>query len=286
MEKENKSTSQLGDIVEFDEHTLELSEIEAIVASNQVRRQYEQKYQGRLYRILLLSLTHESFPEDEAKRLWQAIVAHMRHLNTALGRSVGLPVASLDYLTNIKGALNEPKIIEEDKSSFVALAATKDELTGLYLRDVFDVVLKKELDQIKRRSSVVSLLMIDIDDFKHINDTYGHQKGDEILAGIGTAINDSIRQMDMAARYGGEELVVIMPGADIEKGRLAAERIRQRIENMAFGDVTVTVSVGVSQTGPQTDSPKALIRTADKALYRAKEAGKNCTFTGDMSGCP
>jgi diguanylate cyclase (GGDEF)-like protein len=274
-QKDKNSAIQLKDIVELDDHMLTLSEIESIAGSDEVRKQYEKKYKGRFYKFVLLSLTHESFKENEAKVLWDEIVAHMRQLNEILGRNVGLSVASLDYLTNIQNALSEPKIIEEDKSSFIADATTRDELTGLYLREVFDVVLKKEFEQARRRYSALCLLLIDIDDFKKVNDTHGHQKGDEILQKIGATLNDTIREMDLAARYGGEELAIIMPGADIAQGYRAAERIRRRIETLPVKGVAVTVSIGVGQIDRQIDMPAKLIRAADMALYQAKHKGKN-----------
>ena len=267
--------NQLEDIVEFDDRTLSLADIESIANDEKIRKHYENKYKDCLYSTILLSLTHESFQEDESKSLWNEIISHMRQLEDILGRSVGLSVASLDYLTNVKNALSEPKIIEENKSTFIAGATTKDELTGLYLREVFDVVLKKEMEEAKRKNTSLCLLMIDIDDFKKINDQYGHLKGDEVLNKVGTAINDSVREMDLAARYGGEEMAVIIPRVDIEQTFNAAQRIRKTIEEIQFKDFSVTVSIGLSQTNRLIDTPDKLIHAADLALYKAKNKGKN-----------
>jgi len=117
--------------------------------------------------------------------------------------------------------------------------------------------------------------MIDIGNFKKINDTHGHLKGDEVLNKIGTAINDSVREMDLAARYGGEEMVVLMPRVDIEQAYKAAQRIRITIEEIQFKEFFVTVSIGLSQTNRLTDTPGKLINAADVALYKAKNKGKN-----------
>ena len=275
MKKENGNDNRLEDIVELDDRTLSLADIESIANDESVQKRYENKHKNYLYSTILLSLTHESFQERESKSMWNEIVAHMKKLNHILGRNVGISVASLDYLTNVKNTLSEPKIIEEYKSSFVADATTKDELTGLYLREVFDVFLKKEIEEANRKNTSLCLLMIDIDDFKKINDQYGHLKGDEVLNKIGTAINDSVREMDLAARYGGEEMVVLMPRVDIEQAYKAAQRIRITIEEIQFKEFFVTVSIGLSQTNRLTDTPGKLINAADVALYKAKNKGKN-----------
>ncbi len=279
MQKENDKDNQLEDIVEFDDRTLSLEDIESIANDEKIRENYENRYKNRLYSTILLSLTHESFQEDESKSLWYEILSHMRQLEHILGRRVGLSVASLDYLTNIKNALSEPKIIEENKSIFIAGATTKDELTGLYLREVLDVVLKKEIEEANRKNTSVCLLMIDIDDFKKINDQYGHLKGDEVLSKIGTTINDSVREMDLAVRYGGEEMAILMPRIDLDQAFKAAQRIRKAIEQIQFKDFFVTVSIGLSQTSRQIDSPDRLIHAADEALYNAKNKGKNRVIT-------
>lgn len=283
LKKENDNDNQLEDIVEFDDRTLSLADIESIANDEKIRKRYENKHKNCLYSTILLSLTHESFQERESKSLWNKIIAHMKKLNQILGRNVGISVASLDYLTNVKNTLSEPKIIEENKSAFIAGATTKDELTGLYLREVFDVVLKKEIEEANRKKTSLCLLMIDIDDFKKINDQYGHLKGDEVLNKVGTAINDSVREMDLAARYGGEEMAVIIPRADIEQTFNAAQRIRITIEEIEFKDFYVTVSIGLSQTNRRIDTQDKLINAADLALYEAKNKGKNQVIMSDKT---
>jgi diguanylate cyclase (GGDEF)-like protein len=194
-------------------------------------------------------------------------------LEEILQRDVGLSVATLDYFQNIQKILIYPLIIEENISNFLADSTTKDGLTNLYVRDVLDVFLEKEIGKAKRKKSYVSFAMIDIDDFKNVNDTYGHQKGDEVLASIGNVLNENIREMDFAARYGGEEFCVVMPNTKIEEAYEIATRIRKEIESLSFDNFSVTVSIGVSQSMPSY-SPKRVVSLADKALYRAKENGK------------
>lgn len=273
--KEIDKIQQIEDIINLGDNALDIEEIELIATNVDSCKEYEKDYKGELYTVILRSLTHETFSEKDAKILWNEIIGHMGELNKVLGRNVGVAVASLDYLSNIKKTLSEPKIIEEDKSRFVSDATAKDELTGLFLREIFDVVLKKETEKAKRGGSPLCLIMIDIDDFKNINDTYGHLEGDKVLKRIGSVLNDSSREMDWVARYGGEELAIIMPKANMAKACNAAQRIRKTIEGIQFSDFSVTVSIGVSQSTASLNTPEKIIKSADEALYAAKNNGKN-----------
>jgi diguanylate cyclase (GGDEF)-like protein len=275
LSQSESKARQIEDIIDIEESTLSVDFIETIAHNEEVRKHNEKKYKGCLYSIILRSLTHKTFSEDEAFALWKEILNHMERLKILLGRNVGVAVASLDYLTNVKDKLTEPKIIEEEKSSFITETSAKDELTSLFTRGMFDAVLKKEIAEVARDKSSLSLLMIDIDDFKVINDTYGHSEGDKALKAIGSVINNLVREMDFAARYGGEELAIIMPGADNKSAFDVAERIRETIEEMQFDDFSVTVSIGVSTCRHNAVTAEELIKQADSALYRAKEKGKN-----------
>lgn len=269
-------TTQMQDIIESEKDVLKISEIQKILESKHTLKKYEDKYPDDLYKNIMFSLTHEHYKSNEnAKKVFNKINSHYRDLNVTLKRDVGLVVASLDYLTNIVKTLDEPKIIEENKSEVLSEMATVDELTELYLRDVFDVVLAKEVSESNRNHRALSLLMIDIDNFKKVNDIHGHQKGDDVLKKIGQLINNNVREMDMAARYGGEELVVIMPSTTIEQACKTADRMRENISKLKFDDFSVTVSVGVSQTDSKINSSAQLIKAADEALYKAKSSGKN-----------
>jgi len=117
--------------------------------------------------------------------------------------------------------------------------------------------------------------MIDIDDFKQVNDTHGHQSGDHVLSEIGAMIRSSVREMDLPARYGGEEIAIIMPEITTEHAYKAAERIRQNIAQLAIDHISVTVSIGIGQTSVEINTPEKLIEASDKALYQAKVSGKN-----------
>jgi len=159
--------------------------------------------------------------------------------------------------------------------------AFQDGLTGLYNRRYFEEQLEKELDRVNRYSRILSLIMIDIDHFKNINDTYGHPQGDIILSTVADVFNKSIRHPDTAARYGGEEFVVILPETNVQGAVVLAERLREAVEKLEINADTkiikITISLGVTEYKAEKGrkSPTEVIDTADKALYHSKETGRN-----------
>jgi len=161
--------------------------------------------------------------------------------------------------------------------------ATVDELTGLLVRREFVARFGKELSRSHRYDLGLGLLMIDVDRFKSVNDTYGHPAGDQILKELGRSLRDSIRQSDMAGRYGGEEFVVLLPQADIASTLEAAERLRLGIAEASkdwheeIEGVTVSVGAVHCRPGSEKVTTGALFEQADQALYAAKSAGRNCT---------
>ena len=157
--------------------------------------------------------------------------------------------------------------------------ATHDALTGLYNRQAILDLLGHEFERARRQWSPVTLFMLDIDHFKRINDTHGHLAGDMALAGVAQLIRQSIRKYDVACRYGGEEIAILMPEADLRHARHLAERIRKAVMSRPFGSkerqFTLTISCGASVSSPAMESPEELVSLADQALYRAKEKGRN-----------
>ena len=158
--------------------------------------------------------------------------------------------------------------------------ATIDGLTGLFVRQFFDVQINKEFMRATRYGEQVGYLMSDIDHFKNFNDTYGHDMGDMVLRLVSDEIKKSIRNSDIAARYGGEELCVILPNTDREGSMHIAERIRKNIENLRIPhegeSITITCSIGVSSIPEnQPVDVKEFLKQADQALYEAKNDGRN-----------
>jgi len=154
-----------------------------------------------------------------------------------------------------------------------------DPLTGALNRSALDTMLDKEIDLAHRHENSLSLLMIDVDHFKNINDSYGHSVGDQILQVLVKKLKEQIRTSDVLFRYGGEEFTIILSNTDTVGAHLLAQRVRRGIEEMAYmhNDVALpfTISVGIASL-EESEPASQLIDRADKALYSAKKMGRNC----------
>ncbi|RJQ49847.1 MAG: sensor domain-containing diguanylate cyclase [Nitrospiraceae bacterium] len=155
----------------------------------------------------------------------------------------------------------------------------RDGLTGIYNRRFLETKLKEEFNRHKRYGGVFSIIMFDIDFFKKVNDTYGHQCGDFILKSISSRVATLIRNVDFMARYGGEEFCCLLPETGIQAATAVAERFRSAIEhqenNFDGNLIKVTISLGVAEFKVEMESPHSLIKKTDEALYRAKREGRN-----------
>lgn len=160
------------------------------------------------------------------------------------------------------------------------LAAT-DALTGVANRRTFEKALQAEISRASRNRSDVTLIMLDIDRFKSLNDEFGHQAGDEVLAQVGDALTKACRESDTPARYGGEEFAVLMPGCSPEEAVYAAERLRKRIAEMTSVRA-ITFSAGIATFPIHALSPEELIARADDALYQSKRAGRDRATLSDQ----
>ena len=158
--------------------------------------------------------------------------------------------------------------------------ATFDALTDVFARGPIMQFIENEYQQYRRYQKVFSLIMIDIDHFKNINDTYGHSTGDLVLSSIASIMKNNIRKSDSVGRYGGEEFIVLLPETQKENAAVAAEKLRKKISEHAFETVgTVTVSCGVAEAFKNAHSIEEIINEADKKLYTAKEEGRNRVVT-------
>jgi diguanylate cyclase (GGDEF)-like protein len=159
--------------------------------------------------------------------------------------------------------------------------SSRDALTGLANRRSFDAALARELDRVARSGEPALLLALDIDHFKKVNDSHGHNAGDQVLKAVGRALLECVRPMDLVARTGGEEFSIILPNCATSFGETVAERVRRRIEHMPItigvaAQITVTLSVGGAYAPQWVRSTPALwIERADQQLYRAKAQGRN-----------
>lgn len=205
----------------------------------------------------------------------------------------------IDRIVKIKGVLEEERIFAinvdyydnkddyyvfsltditklKEKSNLLEYQASHDKLTGLFNRNRFDEIYTKEIKRARRYENDLSIIIFDVDDFKMVNDTYGHQVGDEVLKEMSQIMLNSVREQDITVRWGGEEFLVLLPQTNLEGAILAADKIRIAINEHSFTDksLTITGSFGVAQLLDE-DSEKDFISRADKFLYEAKKTGKN-----------
>ncbi|HEV2861212.1 MAG TPA: sensor domain-containing diguanylate cyclase [Pyrinomonadaceae bacterium] len=205
-------------------------------------------YRERMMGVLMVT-------SDDTRRSWQ-------ENELLLMRTVADQVAV---------AVNHARLFQQ-----VQHQALTDGLTGCFNRRFFDIQLERDLHLATRLRQPVSLIMLDIDHFKRVNDTFGHDTGDVALRMISQAIREELRGVDTAARYGGEEFAVILPQASPEGARVVAERLRARIESTTVPGVgCVTASLGVATFPLHASSRDLLVTTADRALFHAKRTGRN-----------
>lgn len=236
----------------------------------------ESIYSRNFYVKLLYTLTHLEFSEEEAEKVWFKVIANRDDISSRLGRNVGFRVALLDYFINQNRKITNPKIIEIHLYFETEKLVLVDELTGVFNRRYFNNALEREIKIAQRYNRLFSILIFDIDNFKSINDRFGHSKGDQVLQDLGKIFMEFSRQEDTICRYGGEEFVLILPETNGHNAYLAGEKIRQAFHEMSVEGEKLSISGGVACFPRDAENYEKLIRVADENLYSAKSQGKNC----------
>jgi len=258
----------------------------------------------------MIDMLHYSYDEFLGKRLWEVspfkdtVVnrstfeelqdkGYIRYKDLPLETKEGEPVA-VEFVSNVYEAngikviqcnirnITERKKVEgrlqESENRYRELSIT-DDLTQLYNSRYFYHQLRMEIDRVDRYGHPLTLLLLDLDDFKRFNDIYGHIEGDQVLRRFGQVVKRCLRQADSAYRYGGEEFTILLPMITREGGIVSAERIRAELRREIFSPVSdkhvyITVSIGLGQYKPQEDI-KSFVRRVDQLMYQAKKNGKD-----------
>ena len=232
-----------------------------------------------VYHTLFKLLAGIDIPQEKSDEHWEKALKHRQEMMQLLGRNIDLTSALSDYLQTTTNFLNHPRLIEASYYENVFHETIHDKLTGLFNRPYFDEAYSQQISLAKRYNNDFAVLFLDIDNFKEINDTYGHLAGDETRRQVAEVINTQKRDSDVAARYGGEEFVLLLTQTDNVSGFIFAERIRKAIENLKvyYDDqcIKITISGGIASFPFNSKKPEELLQMADNAVYLSKGAGKN-----------
>ncbi len=218
----------------------------------------------------------------------EEIGEHLNNISLFLNERENQISAGKKYIADIHEEMNSIMEQLENKESVIQKIMITDKLTTLFNRQHLVTVLEDEIARCKRYARPIALIMIDIDDFRTFNDSYGHQSGDNMLAFIGALIKENTRKFDRAFRYGGEEFVVVLPESDLTMAYIVSDRIRKGFEKISFlvkekesnrhENISRTVSIGITATfafGTENIIIEELINQTEKALSLAKEKGGN-----------
>lgn len=235
-------------------------------------------------KVIFNTLATLDLPAAQAAEYWQLVQNHRKDLKNKLGRKVGLITAISDFLDTASQTPVMHNLVDSSIFERTVKGTTHDNLTGLFNRTYFDDTYSQQVSFARRYRGELSILFLDIDDFKEINDNLGHIAGDKALKKVAEIIDRTKRESDIAARYGGEEFVLLMPHTDSGNAYSLAERIRTELEKTAFEyngqTFSLTVSGGLASFPGNSTDPENLLHMADSAVYLAKGSGKNiiCQF--------
>ena len=273
MEEADRLREQLMGVLAEDAHNTErlLRRLDSITRESGIGA----------HAALLLILTRLSFEEKEARQHWKAILAHRETLSSSLGRDTGLRVALLDYFVNVNRRLIQPTLIDLEMLDSAGQGANSDALTGLPSNRSFHAALQNELRRARRYRQSAAVVLLDLDGFAELNGEFGALVGDRVLRETAILLSNKIRDIDMAARPGEDELVLLLPETDRNGALLVAERFRRQLESFFEGresggkPLRLTVSAGIACYPEDAGTPEELLERAARALYQAKAAGKN-----------
>lgn len=246
---------------------------------------------GDISGMSLINIIRERSSEEDcptpvlALSGWNDLLRQVFVLQQGASDFISKPFQEIDFLARALNLIQNKKSMEISFTEKQILhdKAHTDNLTGLYNRHALDEYAKKLFHRTFQQHSSLSILLIDIDHFKKINDAYGHAVGDIVLSHLGSVISRSCRENDMAIRFGGEEFVIVFPGCNKKDAIKKAECLRSDIEALHPKDILVTISIGLTclKKG-QSSELDIMLKTADKALYQAKELGRNQICVMDL----
>ncbi len=241
-----------------------------------------------IYSLILNLLADLHLAPEDALRHWRGVLRHQRQMSERLGRPVLLQTALLDYLSSRLPLPAVMKMVDINAFERLKDLSRTDPLTGLHNRRVFDELFAREASLASRHATDLSLIFFDLDDFKKINDRYGHQTGDEVLRQTTHILQTQRRSEDIVVRYGGEEFLLLLPHTGKHEALLIGERIRRAVAanqiRVNGHCLRVTLSGGLAAYPFDGAGPERLIEDADQALYHAKQTGKNriCLYSDSM----
>lgn len=235
-----------------------------------------EKHSKNIFPLIIYKLTGLKLSAVEAKELWQGIITHRYHLKKVLRRDPGIYVSTLDYLSNISSLhLKSPVIVDEQYFNNLKKNILIDDITGLYNSNFYNKRIKEETAESKRYKSPVSILVIDIDDFRKINEYMGLDEGNTVLNDVSNILKANLRSSDIPIRYQGGKFIIILPHTKKRDALVVGEKLRKQIQTLKTKkNITISGGVATFMVDTKKDAIE-LFNIANSALYRAKYEGKN-----------